>query len=159
MMRAASLLLAMVIVLPHAGAQISMGRLFSTPAERATMEASRGASATLAPNSQGQQPAPGTPGGPATPPGMPAPDATGAAPVASAAPLSALTMNGVLRSSGNRTTVWLNDQPQPGMRQQLQQRADSALLTVTLPSGKKIVLKPGQRFDLNEGRIKDVNEP
>ncbi|MYM31118.1 hypothetical protein GTP58_22530 [Duganella sp. CY15W] len=150
MMRAASLLLAMVIVLPHAGAQISMGRLFSTPAERATMEASRGASATLAPNSQGQQPAPGMPGGPAMPPGMP---------VASAAPLSTLTMNGVLRSSDNRTTVWLNDQPQPGMRQQLQQRADSALLTVTLPSGKKIVLKPGQRFDLNEGRIKDVNEP
>jgi hypothetical protein len=30
---------------------------------------------------------------------------------------------------------------------------------VTMPSGKKILLKPGQRYDLNESRIKDVNEP
>jgi len=134
-----------------AQAQTQLGRLFSTPAERDTMEAGRGNSAALLPNSQGVAPAPGMPGGPPAAPDM----NPGAAPAAAmAAPT--LTMSGVLRSSDNRGTVWLNGVPQPGLQNNLS-RQDS--LTVTLPSGKKIVLKPGQRYDLNQNRIKDVNEP
>ncbi|MYN30730.1 hypothetical protein, partial [Duganella levis] len=62
-----SLLAALLLAPASAQAEVTLGRLFSTPAERATMETTRGASAALAPNSQGQQPAPGTPGGPADP--------------------------------------------------------------------------------------------
>jgi hypothetical protein len=191
----------------HAQSQVSLGRLFATPAERATMEASRGASAALAPNSQGQQPAAGTPGGPAATadggqagdpagqgggPGIKSADGSAAAqgpggvaaqgpggaafaggpggvrnpggpagrPAAPPSP-PALVMTGVLRRSDNRTTVWLNGEPQYGAQKNLSQRRGAATpnLTVTLPSGKKITLKAGQRYDLNEGRVKDINEP
>lgn len=137
-----ALLLATALCALPAPAQVTLGRLFSTPEERAAMEASRGGTAALLPNSEGQAPAPGTPGGPAA-----AADAASPGPAA-AAP-SSLTMNGVLRSSRNHTTIWLNGVPQTVARGQV----------ITLPSGKKLQLKPGQRYDLNEGRIKDINEP
>jgi hypothetical protein len=180
---AAPALLSLLAVLlpPSAQAQVTLGRLFSTPAERATMEANRGTSAALAPNSQGQQPAAGTPGGPAGQPQSPvAPDPAmpGAGPSPGAAPAPAmpgnasatadapppppvLVMSGVLRRSDNRTTVWLNDEPQYGAQKSTSQRPGAATpnVTVTLPSGKKIILKAGQRYDLTEGRIKDINEP
>ena len=159
-----------------AQAQVTLGRLFSTPAERAAMEATRGASAALAPNSQGEQAAAGMPGGPpmSGAPSMPGgPSMPGAADAAAGAggsaaanaappPPPALVMSGVLRRSGSRaTTVWLNDQPQSGVQNNVAQRGTAAAggVTVTLPSGKKVTLKPGQRYDLNQGRVKDVNEP
>jgi hypothetical protein len=131
-----------------ASAQVTLGRLFATPAERAAMDAGRGGSAALLPNSQGVAPTPGMAGGP------PAtdPNAAAAAAAAQAAPASTLTMTGVLRSSDNRSVVFLNGVPQTGLKAGPQ-------VLVTMPSGKKILLKPGQRYDLNESRIKDVNEP
>lgn len=200
-----ALVLALLACAP-AQAQVTLGRLFSTPAERATLDANRGASAALAPNSPGQQPAPGTPGGPAqvstqvpinvpaapqyaggppvTPAGVPAATSTGIPAGTSAAvppgmpppgmppagaaagnapppPPPALVMSGILRRSDNRTTVWLNDQPQYGAQRSTSQRKGAATpnVTVTLPSGQKVTLKAGQRYDLNEGRIKDINEP
>ena len=75
-------------------------------------------------------------------------------------PPETLVMNGVLRTSNGRSTVWLNDIPQSGRQMKVVQRAHSApQLTVQLPSGKKVLLKPGQRYDLAEGRVKDINEP
>lgn len=75
-------------------------------------------------------------------------------------PPETLVMNGVLRTSSGRSTVWLNDIPQSGQQLKVVQRARSApQLTVQLPSGKKVLLKPGQRYDLAEGRVKDINEP
>lgn len=141
-------------------AQVTLGRLFSSPAERAAQEASRGASAALAPNSPGEQPTPGMPGGPPMP-GAADPAGGAGGPAAASAPPPALVMSGVLRRSGSReTTVWLNDQPQVSAQNSLAQRGGAAApgVTVTLPSGKKVELKPGQRYDLNQGRVKDVNE-
>jgi hypothetical protein len=133
-----------------AQAQVTLGRLFATPAERAAMDAGRGGSAALLPNSQGVAPTPGMAGGPpATDPNA---AAAAAAAAAQAAPSSTLTMTGVLRSSDNRSVVFLNGVPQTGLKAGPQ-------VLVTMPSGKKILLKPGQRYDLNESRIKDVNEP
>ena len=183
------LLAALALLAPaSAPAQVTLGRLFATPAERAAMDASRGARATLLPNSQGVAPAPvpapvpptasGAPitasGVPITASGAPitasgAPLMAGAAPMtdpnaaaapaagaqaaaAQAAPPSTLTMTGVLRSSDNRSVVFLNGVPQRGLKA-------GAQVLVTMPSGRKILLKPGQRYDLNESRIKDVNEP
>jgi hypothetical protein len=164
MRRAVLPLLATLALLPPASAQspVTLGRLFATPAERATMDASRGARTTLLPNSQGVAPAPGMAGGPPATAAMaidagvpPALAAPGAAPVpggAPAVPPSELIMTGTLRSSDNRSVVFLNGVPQPGLK------AGQKVL-VTMPSGQKILLKPGQRYDLNERRIKDVNEP
>jgi hypothetical protein len=199
---------ALLLAAAPAPAQVTLGRLFSTPAERTTMEAGRGASAALAPNSQGQQPAAGTPGGPpaapdgnqpgepsgtgggpggkgadgsanagsAPGPGAPGPGGPGpagpgpgganlqgsaAAKPADPPPPPAVVMSGVLRRSDNRTTVWLNDEPQYGVQKNLSQRrgATTPDVTITLPSGKKVRLKAGQRYDLNDGRVKDIDEP
>lgn len=69
-------------------------------------------------------------------------------------------MNGVLRSSSGRSTVWLNNVPQSGAQNKLSTRGKkSQALTVTLPSGKKVILQAGQRYDVNDGRVKDINEP
>jgi len=154
MMRAMLPLLATLALLPPAPAQaqVTLGRLFATPAERDTMDASRGSRAALLPNSQGVAPAPGTAGGaPMADPNAAAATAAAAA-AAPAAPPSTLTMTGVIRSSDNRGVVLLNGVPQPGLKA-------GASVLVTMPSGRKILLKPGQRYDLNESRIKDVNEP
>jgi len=32
-------------------------------------------------------------------------------------------------------------------------------LKVNTPAGTKITLKPGQRYDFNENRVKEANEP
>jgi hypothetical protein len=181
---APTLLSLLAALLPASAlAQVTLGRLFSTPAERATMDASRGAAAALPPNSQGQPPVPGTPGGPAAGGGQPQspvaadPPMPGAGPSPAAPPSSAmpgnaatpetppppstLVMSGVLRRSDNRTTVWLNDEPHYGAQKSTSQRPGAATpaVTVTLPSGRKIILKAGQRYDLTDGRIKDINEP
>ncbi|MYN30771.1 hypothetical protein GTP69_30655, partial [Duganella sp. CY42W] len=101
--------------------------------------------------------------GPGQPPGAGrpgAPSGTAAKPAAPPPP-PVLVMSGVLRRSDNRTTVWLNDQPQYGAQKSTSQRSGATTpnVTVTLPSGKRVTLKAGQRYDLNEGRIKDINEP
>jgi hypothetical protein len=165
---------ALLAATAHGHAQAVLGRLFSTPDERAAMEATRGASAALAPNSTGQYAAPGMPGGPPAmpidsappaPPGPPQAMVSGPGTPAQAvaqASSQAVLMSGVLRRSGSAdTTVWLNNQPQYGAQKNLLQRGSAATpdLTVTLPSGRRVTLKPGQRYDLNEGRVKDVNEP
>lgn len=67
-------------------------------------------------------------------------------------------MNGVLRTSNGRSTVWLNNVPQGGGANKFSNRNRQAL-TVTLPSGKRVILQPGQRYDLAEGRVKDISEP
>lgn len=97
---------------------------------------------------------PGAPGGP--PMQDPMAGAAGAMPSAA----STLTMTGVLRSSDNQITVWLNGTPQPYLQGALTPPgAGPAALTLALPSGTKVILKPGQRYDLNERRVKDVNDP
>ncbi|MET0321235.1 MAG: hypothetical protein ABW069_10990 [Duganella sp.] len=108
---------------------------------------------------------------PAMPPGMP-PDTrpdlqqnmtdpsqagvSGATGDAAPAP-EQLTMNGVLRTSSGRSTVWLDNVPQRG-NVKFSNR-NSRAVTVTLPSGKRVVLQPGQRYDLADGRVKDINQP
>lgn len=149
-------LLAAWLALPAAAAP-TLGRLFATPAERAEMESHRGSSAALMPQAGG---APAQAEAAFSGNGAPLidPAQAGAAPAAPPPPPPSLVMNGVLRSSSGGSTVWLNDVPQNGAQNHFANRRNSAL-TVTLPSGKRIVLKPGQRYDLGEGRVKDVNEP
>ena len=130
------------------------------PGMQAEMMAMARTSRELAPTPQPQQQRPIP-----TPMPMPMPmPMTGSAPVAAAAAAATtetvpeqLTMNGVLRSSNGRSTVWLNNVPQRGAANKFSNR-DSKAVAVTLPSGRRIVLQPGQRYDLADGRVKDVGQ-
>jgi hypothetical protein len=174
-----------LLTMSHAAyADPALGRLFNTPAERSALDANRGkvisttvngpAAAQAQPGAQsdyflppgvpGNMPAPGAQGvqpGSAQPGMMPPAGTQGldpdAPPPAPPAP-EQLEMNGVVRSSSGRSTVWLNNVPQSGPQNKFSNRNKKAL-TVTLPSGKKVLLRPGQRYDLADGRVKDINEP
>jgi len=155
-------------------AEPGLGRLFNTPAERSALDANRGKVAAAV---NGPQPGaqaeyslpPGVPGnmtpsemqgaqpGMMPPGAMPMPGMEAATPPAPPPP-EQLEMNGLVRSSSGRSTVWLNNVPHSGPQNKFSNRNKKAL-TVTLPSGKKIVLRPGQRYDLADGRVKDINEP
>ena len=165
-------------------AEPGLGRLFNTPAERSALDANRGKVVSTTVNGPAAaQVQPGAPSDYFLPPGvpgnMPPPGAQGvqpgsaqpgmmppagtqgmdpdAPPPAPPAP-EQLEMNGVVRSSSGRSTVWLNNVPQSGPQNKFSNRNKKAL-TVTLPSGKRVLLRPGQRYDLADGRVKDINEP
>ncbi|WP_348697665.1 hypothetical protein [Duganella fentianensis] len=148
-----SLLAGLLTLAPAAQAQ-PLGRLFATPAERETMEAQRGAATgptAVAMPEAGVQPVPPDPNQPLA--------GTAGTPAAAApsAP-NALVMGGVLRSSSGRSTVWLNNVAQNDGQNRFSNRSNAAV-SITLPSGQRLILKPGQRYDLDAARVKDVNEP
>ncbi len=125
------------------------------PGMQAEMMTMARTSRELAPTSQPQQQQQQQP----IPTQMPMP-MPGSAPAAAATTETVpeqLTMNGVLRSSNGRSTVWLNNVPQRGAANKFSNR-DSKAVAVTLPSGRRIVLQPGQRYDLADGRVKDVGQ-
>lgn len=142
-----ALALAAVAVAPVHGQ--TLGRLFATPAERDAMEAQRGAgTAAGAVQAAGVQAPP--------PPAFQPMPASAAAPPAGAP--ETLSMSGSLRSSNGRSTVWLNNVVQNDSQNSFSNTGTSAV-TITLSGGKQVILKPGQRYDLNSARVKDVNEP
>ncbi|OEZ92242.1 hypothetical protein [Duganella phyllosphaerae] len=111
---------------------------------------SRELAPTSQPQQQQQQPIP-------TQMPMPMPGSAPAAAATTETVPEQLTMNGVLRSSNGRSTIWLNNVPQRGAANKFSNR-DSKAVAVTLPSGRRIVLQPGQRYDLADGRVKDVSQ-
>lgn len=71
-----------------------------------------------------------------------------------------ITLNGIVRRSGGKTTAWINQVPQhenetpQGIAvQQGETSKPSALLL--LPSGKQVQLKAGQTFDTTRGKIRE----
>ena len=159
----------LLTVAGSADANPGLGRLFNTPQERSALDANRGrvVDAASAPAARPDFPPPRAPddsppsGTDGVQPGLTSPGAAagidGGAPPPPPAP-EQLEMNGVVRSSSGRSTVWLNNTPQSGPQNKFSNRHNKAL-TVTLPSGKRILLRPGQRYDLGDGRVKDINEP
>ncbi len=97
-----------------------IGRMFTTPQERQQLDIARG---LLAP--------------------PPQPAVQIAAP-----PPEPLTVNGFVRRSGGKSTVWLNQQAQEGKRVTTKNG-----VVITLPSGRNVIVKPGQSIDMNDGRI------
>ncbi|ATQ77507.1 hypothetical protein CR152_25650 [Massilia violaceinigra] len=107
-----------------------MGRLFTTPAERHQLDIQRGLVAA--------------------PP----------VPVVEAAPVpQPMTVNGFVRRSSGKSTVWVNNEVQEGARNRFSGPAQAPRVTLTLPSGRKVVLKPGQSVDMNAGTVTDVDKP
>lgn len=108
-----------------------LGRLFSTPQQRAQLDAQRDGNAV-----ENQASADGA--------AMPA-----------ATPPAPLQLNGVVQRKGGRATVWLNDVPlaEPGS----QVLPDRSVL-LHLPSGKRITLKAGQSYDEATGAITNAGQ-
>ncbi|MGZ5790358.1 MAG: hypothetical protein ACXWJF_12990 [Burkholderiaceae bacterium] len=72
-----------------------------------------------------------------------------------------VTLDGFVRKNNGKTTVWINQVPQHGRENSqgitiLQSSHRSSVVSIQLPSGKSIDLKPGQTFDATNGKVNDV---
>lgn len=71
-----------------------------------------------------------------------------------------ITLNGIVRRSGGKTTTWINQVPQrenenPQGIAVLRSPARSSVVPLQLPSGKQVRLKPGQTYDTTQGRVRE----
>lgn len=127
----AALLLALSLPAQVQSQGLPLGRLFHTPEERAQLNARRRSGVA------GEQAA----------------GAQAAVPTAPAVPPEPLQLNGVLQRSNGPSTVWVNQVPQEGADNKvLKDRA----VSLQLPSGKRVVLKPGQSYDESDGTVRDA---
>lgn len=137
---AAVLATLLAIAAPPASCQYSepaLGRLFTAPEERMRLDRDR-ASAPLAP---------------------PAPVAAPAPPEASAAvanappppPPAPVRLTGVVRRSDGRATVWVDNEPRETT---LGPYRPGGTIPVDTPGGR-VLLKPGQSIDPNDGAVRD----
>lgn len=83
----------------------------------------------------------------AAPPPPPAPVEAAAPPP----PPPPLTVNGFIRRSNGPATVWVNRNATPAS-------VAGPQVTLTLPSGQQVRIKPGQTVDMGTGAIRDVNQ-
>lgn len=122
---------------PVAAQSLGLGRLFTTPEERMAINMRRGSAS-----------------GPSQPNAM-APTAAGPAPEAAAPapPPEPALLNGVVRRSSGKSTVWINDVPYADSGAQL--RSDQSV-KLRLSSGRALVLKPGQRFNPADGTVQEA---
>lgn len=114
-----------------------LGRLFHTPEQRHQLDIARGLAAA--------PPAPPVPPAPAPQTAAPAP-----APV---------TVNGFVRRSAGRSTVWINQEYKEARAAQFSGPPQAPQVTLNLPGGGKVRLKPGQTVDLATGAVHDVDAP
>ncbi|MES2126226.1 MAG: hypothetical protein V4463_03050 [Pseudomonadota bacterium] len=131
-------ILGLALCLATAGASaqsVSMGRLFNTPQERSNLDAQRGTVTST--GAQAPVPAPVV----QAPPPPPEP----------------YTLNGIVKRSDGKTTVWINGVAQEDQNNVLAGTAKSPALKLKLSSGRKVILKPGQSYNVTERTIKDVD--
>lgn len=130
-----AVILALAAACTQAAEVPSLGRLFNTPQQRAQLDAQR---------MGGQAPAAAETGQPAPAPAPP--------PAPAPAPPPPQVLNGVVKPAGGKATVWLNQEPLPVERRTMGRNGQ---ITVVLPSGRRITLKPGQRYDETTGEVRD----
>jgi hypothetical protein len=114
-----------------------LGRLFFTPAQRASLDVARSqrARATLATEETEET-------------------------VATAAPVpQTITYDGMVRRSDGKTTVWINSRPVvdkgPSPAVVGQVRPDGSVTLQVPQSGRSVVLKPGQSIELLSGAVEE----
>lgn len=127
MKRAMLILCCAVTTLAHAQ-PLQLGRLFSSPEERAQLDAARSGTP---PAGAAQAPPPPPP----PPPGPP------------------IELNGVVQRSSGRSTVWLNQTPQQEPHNQV---SGPGQLTLRLSNGQVVLLKPGQQYDPASGTVMET---
>lgn len=70
-----------------------------------------------------------------------------------------ITLNGIVRRSGGKSTAWINQMPQHE-----NETSQGVVITpkpsavLLLPSGKKVQLKAGQTFDTAKGKVREGYE-
>ncbi|MEO8037186.1 MAG: hypothetical protein ABI794_00360 [Betaproteobacteria bacterium] len=139
-MKSGAWLLIMLMVIPgFAGAQEKLGRLFFTPAERASLDRQRKLAGDLASRPAVKKEAVG----PRT-----------------AAPPKMVTLNGIVRRSDGETTIWVNSQPMHEDFGEVEVSPGSITregIAVQLPGiDRRVKLKVGQTVDATTGRIDET---
>jgi len=121
-----------------APAQERLGRLFFTPAQRASLDVARSQRARAALSTE--------------------------KPEQEAAPVpQTITYNGVLRRSDGKTTVWINNQPvndeeSAGAAAIVGRVRPDGSVTLQVPqSGRSVILKPGQSVELLSGAVEEAS--
>jgi hypothetical protein len=118
-----------------------IGRLFTSPEERARLDQIRITGVVAIPHISTSQ------------------NAAGTAPPPAAA--EAITIDGFVRRSDGKDTTWINQVPQNENESAqtltvLQQPAAPPAISVQLQSGKMVGLKAGQTVDARTGAVRDV---
>ncbi|MEG0881873.1 MAG: hypothetical protein RSH52_11465 [Janthinobacterium sp.] len=135
MKRAALLCALLAGAVPSLQAQVpQLGRLFSSPEQRAQLDAQRY-------------------GPPAPDPAMAAP----APPPPPPPPAPPEELKGVVQRSSGRSTVWLNQEVQNEPHNRLAS-GKPGTLTLRLSNGQVVLLKPGQRYDPASGTVSEAQE-
>lgn len=116
-----------------------IGRLFTTPAERAGLDRLRDAG--------GRAPEPELAQGPAVVEAQPAP--------APPPPPEPIAVTGIVTRSDGKSVVWVNGVPQPDQAVTTA-RGGTPAATVTLPSGQQATVKAGQAVDVSTGAVGDA---
>lgn len=152
-MRTIFLLLNLIFVscICQAAEVAPIGRLFSTPAERANLDrlrqtAKRGEPINLANKLANEQTAPEVPV------------------IVEELVREQFSLDGFVRRSSGKGTTWINQIPQneDAVSQNIrvrQQLSKPPAVSILLPSGKRLKLKVGQTFDAVTGRVLEVYEP
>lgn len=135
----AILLLTLFCAVPAQGQ--NLGRLFSTPAERANLDRLR------IQNKLGETVT-----------------ETAPPPVAVEVPPQEFTHNGFVKRSNGLETTWINQLPSQDQKKSpnikvKQQLSKAPAVSVLLPSGKRHELKVGQSFDATTGKVREVYDP
>ena len=117
----------------------SIGRLFSTPAERAGLDTLRQLGEQAAPQEK--------------PVALPLPSPQ----------TEQVTLDGLVRRSSGKNTIWINGNAQNDLESAhgitvLQRPAKSPAISMSLRSGQRFDLKAGQTFDGSSGKISEVYE-
>lgn len=121
-------------------AEEPLGRLFSSPRERATQDIGRQKFGKKIPDVSAITIAP-----------------------AEEKMAEQITLDGYVRNSSGKFTAWINQTPQHGHENPqgitvLKPGRNQADISMQLPSGQKLKLKPGQTFEVTRGKVTEVYE-
>lgn len=151
-----ALVFASVALQADAQSFVTMGRLFTTPDERAQLDQLRNSGAALPQASGG---GPGTPGVAGAAPmggGAGAPGAAAGAGTSAEAPPppppEPVQLTGMIRRSGGHTTIFVNDEARDA------RPADNGKAARVRIDGRTVVLKPGQTYDPATGAVHEAGK-
>lgn len=118
----------------------SLGRLFFTPDERANLDRARLAGGNIEQQDQEQESAP-------------------------ALQVESLTLNGIVKRSSGKTTVWVNHAVQnesdfpSGTKTQVSKSRQADFPVLVQKTGKTTTLKVGQTLNVDNGEIRESYQP